>query len=309
MANGRAIVEPPVFTPLRFGLLSVSQDRTAEAPGHWSAGITWQSHCPDADSTYDLCLTEAGPGAEEPPDKADTTEFLLRGATPFAVYARFSCSPAGFYERAQQLAEQAIVRAEGHEVERVFDTGVAASQSGETTVFPHLRADAEVFDDTGAMLQSDAEVITSNGLDVVEALGRLEAALADCYHGQGVIHVPSALAAEMAAQQLLVRRGDQMTTVTGHRVALGSGYSGAAPDGTSTDGVLWMYATGAVFHYRSGVTVFDRTDSFDRERNTLSALAERRYVIGWDCCHFAVPVVAGGVPSGAFDSALPELLE
>lgn len=323
MANKRVIIDPPPFSPLQFGLLSAAIDRTPDAPDKWRAGVSWQSHCPSADGTYDPCLTvtrDAEDGTttsepDDPPEKEPTTEredeegegvYFLRGATPFTVYSRFDCNPIGFWERAQDLAVQAITRVEGFEVERIFDTGTAPTQGGaEETAYPHLRDDEPLVDDTNATLQTVADVITSNPVDIVEAIGRLESALAECYHGRGVIHVPSVLAAEMTRHSQMTRRNEQLVTPSGHRVALGTGYSGASPSGVSIEDVAWVYATGAVFYYRDDVRVGTLVDMFNRSNNTVQAIAERTYVFGWDCCHLAIPVHVGGIVAGEFDSAGP----
>lgn len=314
MSNKRVLIGPPPFSPLSFGLLSAAIDRTADAPDHWQMGVTWQSHCPDADGTYDPCLTETrslespeetAPVATEPPTKEPTTEFFLRGATPFTVYTRFDCNPIGFWEQAQELAAQALTRVESHQVERIFDTGVAPRSTGAVeTAYPHLRADTGLVDSTGATLQSAAVEVTGSPLDIVEAIGRLEDALASCYHGRGVIHVPAVLAAEMANKSLMTRRGEIFISPMGHRIALGTGYSGCAPDGVCADDVSWIYATGAVFYYRSEVRVGQVVESFDRSQNTLQMIAERTYVVGWDCCHLAIPVHVGGIVAGGYDTYL-----
>lgn len=302
MANRRALVEPPPFTPLRFGLVSAALDRTVDAPSHWGAGVTWQSHCPSADATYDECIVaidESLPA--EPPEKDATSGFQLRGATPFTVFARFDCSPVGFWDRAQALATEALTRAESFRVERVFATGVAPVGGGAPeTVYPHLQANAPVEDDTGVLMQPDVEFASIETLDVVEGLGALERDIGECYHGQGVLHVPAVLGPALAHHSLVTRQGDALFTLNGNRVVLGSGYPGAAPDGTIEDGVAWVYATGAVFYYRGAVTVSQISNSIDRSTNTVEALAERTYVIGWDCCLLAVPIATGGVPVGAF---------
>lgn len=313
MANKRMLVEPPAFTPLRFGLLSAATDRTAEAPSnHWATGVTWQSHCPGTDGTYDECLTVMRDGSDpstvdpdpppEPPDKEATTGFQLRGATPFTVIARFDCSPVGFYDRAQALATEALTRAENFRVERVFATGVAPTAMGSTeTVFPHLQTTGPLTDDTGVLLQPDVEFASVETLDIVEGLGALERDLGECYHGVGVLHVPAVLGPALATHKLVTRQGEALFTLNGNRVALGSGYPGAGPGEAPQDGVAWVYATGAMFYYRSNVVVTRVTDSLDRSKNTIEALAERHYVIGWDCCLLAVPISTGGVVTGAFN--------
>lgn len=305
MANGRQLANPPVFTPLPFGLLSAAVDSTATAPTHWRAGITWQSHCPGADGTYDPCQAlSAGGAVGDPPLKVATSEFLLRGATAFTVYAKFHCSPVGFWDNANAMATEALTRVEGREVERIFETGVAPRTGGSTdTAYPHLQADDEFEDDSGVLLQSAADVITTTPVDATEAFGRIEAELAECYAGVGVLHVPAILSGEIQARALAQARGSQLTTLMGNRVALGAGYSGAAPDGTIADDVAWIYATGSVFYYRGEINVMDPVETFDRSVNTVEAMAERTYLFGWDCCHLAIPVYIGGIPAGEFNSA------
>lgn len=321
MANGRALIEPPGFAPLQYGLLSAANDRTPEAAGaRWEAGVTWQSHCPAAGSSYDPCLTvirdDVDPeqtSTDPPPapaDKTPTSELFLRGATPFATYARFDCSPVGSWNdaRAVGLGEQALARSEARQVEQIFATGMLLDESAldVEVVFPHLQADTPLLDDTGAVLQTVATVLSTDPLDVVEAVGTLESALGGCYGGQGVLHVPASLGASLAAENLLTRQGAVLRSPANHLVALGAGYPGDSPQGADSAGFTWIYATGAVFYYRSPVQVHGNVDSFDRARNTVEAIAERRYVLGWDCCHFAVPVTVGGVPAGESGTAALE---
>lgn len=81
------------------------------------------------------------------------------------------------------------------------------------------------------------------------------------------------------------------TTSAGSKVALGN-YPGTAPNNIEQPGVTWVYATGEVFFQRETTpTVFTNVASLDRSVNTLSVLAERTYVIGWDCCLLAIPII------------------
>jgi hypothetical protein len=294
MPNGRVIVETPAFSPLQYGLLNAATDATQGAPSHWTAGVTWRSYCPvDGDTTYDPCLTT---GAGEPAEKAETANYSLRGAEPFAVYARIDCSAPGFWDVAQEAAREALDRVEERQVAAAFESGTVGGDAD--TLLPHLAADAAVEDDTGAVLQTVATEIGAVGapLDVVEAVGELEAALGTCYDGQGVIHVPAILAAALEAADLIRREGDQLLSPLGHRYAISSGYSGVGPDGVVTADVAWMYATGAVWYYRGTTLSIAPIEAFDRSVNTVEALAERVMLVAWDCCHFAVPVTtAGGV--------------
>lgn len=310
MANFRQIVDPPSFTPLPFGLWTVVE--TPPLPDHWQQGITYEPMCGISVTgvgalTYDECIvvSGAGGGLVAPPDFTNNMTQSPRGAQPFTTYAEFDCATVGL-QNAQVLAERALAMVEPWQVERAFWTGLAG---GQTVVFPHLAANAQVLDATGILLQSAAVQVTgassvgvSGDLYNIEtALGLLEAALANCYDGVGVIHVPQLLLPTLDAWGVIRQQGAVMKTLNGNKVAVGAGYPGTGPDGASRLGnMCWMYATGNVFGFRSDVRVRapdTSAASLDRSTNTRKMIAERTYVLGWDCCHFAVQT-ALGVPRG-----------
>jgi len=92
--------------------------------------------------------------------------------------------------------------------------------------------------------------------------------------------------------------GSQIITKAGNLVAAGAGYPGTGPDGTILQGAAWIYATGQIFAYRTAPEAFDFKTTVDRAENTVKTIVERTYVLGWDCCHFAVPVSVGGIVTG-----------
>lgn len=308
-------VESPDFTPLPYGLWSVVQDRSASAD-RWRSGVVWQPICGTAVTTYDECVVVTGTGLPPapPPAKAATHTIAARGAQPFTVFAEIDCSPVGFVndpferENAQNAAKVALSQTEMIQVERAFWTGIAGGTNG--VVLPHLAASSSQTVDR-IILQTAATTVTgSTVLDVVEALGYLESRLDACYGGVGVIHVPDILFEALVAQHLVVPvggpNGPRLQTQRGNLLAVGAGYPGTGPDGTLTPNAVWMYATGAVFGYR-GVepdpqgnmqAAYNVRDWLDRSENTMKVLAERTYVIGWDCCHFAVQVSLGGIVTG-----------
>src|SRR5262245_41209948 len=174
----------------------------------------------------------------------------------------------------------------------------------QTMVYRPLAAASQIVDESTIILQTAAQMVSGNAVyDIVEGLGRLEGQLAACYDGQGVIHVPVALASTLIAWNLVEPRNGQMVTTTvGNIVIFGGGYTGTAPSAPldpSPATTQWIYATGAMFIYRSTATVFPIRDSFDRAENTVKAIAERTYVLGWDCCHYAVQVSMGGEVAGS----------
>lgn len=287
-------VDPPSFTPLPYGLLSTLRDRiVSSADLHWQHGIKYETLCASSSSTYDECLVVSGTGVAPaaPPEKAATAEIMLRGATPFTVYAEVDCSAPGFWDRAEESVLGIISQSEQRAVENALWTGRV---QGAHVVHPHLASNAELYDDaisptgTDVLLDTAASIVVS-GVGAVSSLGALEDALADCYDGVGVIHIPRSLVYELTNINAITLVDGKYVTANGNIVVVGSGYPGTAPDGTGTE---WMYATGAMMIYRSVVRVFRPRDSIERDTNTVRAIAEITYVIGWDCCHLAASIAA-----------------
>lgn len=295
MSNSmRLHVDPPTYTPSPFGLLAVADIRQDDS--HWQMGVSWEDICGGTGTTVADCDTSAPvvTGSGMIPVKAPTTQRTLYGATPFTVYTEIDCSPPDFYDNAESLTQQALNRFESFQVERTFWTGIAMdrNQTGgfQNAVLPHLAANAaitETYQGRTTTLQMASTVVTGVPLNVVDALGALEGALAGCLNGTGVIHVPQSLAPTLAL--ILTRQGNKFLTPNGNVVAIGSGYPGTSPTGTAPAlGTAWMYATGPVFGYRSTPKMYaSPTQSFDHSVNTMKAIVERTYVLGYDCCNFA----------------------
>lgn len=287
MVNRRQIVDPPTFTPLPYGLLSVAQ-HPANADGHWQNGVTYQSRCLNAgDTTYadDCGMAVTGTGPAPPaPDLSDNVDLTTRGATAFVAYAEFDCAPVGMPD-ALKIAQDALAQSADYDVERAFWTGKAANTS---VVFPHLAATADVFDGD-ILLQSTATVAATGTPAPSVALGLLEQAIGDCSNGQGVIHVQRKVLPALFKAQVVEVRGGVLVTKSGNLVAAGSGYPGTGPSGQAiTSTTSWMFATGPVFAYASETRLNDLRSALDRTTNTVKYIAERTYVLGWDCCHAAV---------------------
>lgn len=302
MAGPRDVVDGPTFTTSPYGLWDAVQ-KPSPQNSHWQNGITWIERCPAADTVYDECIAVTGTGGAPTPQAAKAATFgqTTRGATSFATYAEFDCAPVGLTE-VERIANDALDRVEQYQVERAFWTGIAGKTAtnnvSQVTVFPHLAADTPLTATDGAVLQSAATQLVTGGGDVAHVLGNLEAQLADCYHGQGVIHVPAEALPTLVAWKQVYREGEALYTIKGNRVVVGDGYTGSSPSGAAaSDGTSWIYATGAVFGYRAEVPVIRRpVEGFDRIENTYKMIAERVYVLGWECCHLAT-LVTLGVPT------------
>lgn len=293
MAGPRLTVDPPAFTPQPYGLMSVVSTVSANTP-HWQNGITWQSRCmsPMGNATYDECIAVTGIGdpPPEPSAKTENVELIDRGATPFTVYAKFECSTTSVAD-ANKIATDALARSETWQVERIFWTGIV---DGKVIAFPHLAATTPLDDAQGIMIQSAAITVTGSPVDIATGLGLLEAELADCYNGVGVIHVPIELLPTLDAHGLVKATNGILKTLNGNLVAVGAGYTGSSPAGVApATGTTWMYATGALMMYRGDVRIAPLNDSINRANNTVKMIAERTYVLGWDCCHAAVLIDIG----------------
>lgn len=311
MAGARQIVDPPSFTPVPYSLLTTVDWRT-DPGSHWQNGITYQPTCGVSTTgvgatNYDPCIAVTGSGGPPPsgPGFTNLVSVAPRGATSFVVWTEFQCSTISGVE-ALDAAKRALAIAEPWQVERAFWTGLAGGPVGtQTVVFPHLAASSQVLDAQSITLQTAATIVTGSSVGVTgdlsnleTQLGLLEQALANCYDGIGVIHVPEL--AIPSLKDMIEGNGPVLRTLNGNLVAAGAGYPGTSPNGDARAGnKVWLYATGALIGYRSEVRVRapDAAQTIDRSTNTRTMIAERTYVLGWDCCHFAAQATLGA-PGG-----------
>lgn len=298
MAGPRNLVSPPTFVDRNFGLMSVVQARFDDPDEHWRNGVTFQDICGLAGTTFDpFCVS--GTGA---PLKTANVTVQTYGALPFNVVAEVNCSPVGYSQQEQQSrAVDALTRNESFQVEQAFWTGAVGGVGPAIyQVSPHLAANENVTDSLGIRLQCAATTVSGSVvLDIVEGIGRLEAAMGRCYNGQMTIHMPMVLGEALLSNYSAEVFGSQIKTRAGNLVALGAGYTGTGPDGTSIPNAAWVYATSPVFAYRSSPETFAFREELNRTNNTVQTIVERTYVLGFACCCFyAVPISVGGYTTG-----------
>ena len=228
-----------------------------------------------------VTITEA-PGAIGLPKTLVNNSGGIGVATPFTVYGSFTCSPVGYPDQAvQDLATTHLLTREEARVEQAFWTGDLGN-------IPSL-ADAATTDLTPV----------GGATDLNFGLAMLEEWIVYTYGSLGVIHMPRGAALIGLGAYLLDITGGRLTTRLGTPVAAGGGYPGTSPAGVATNGEeIWLYATPAVFGYRS--EVFTSGPQLDRGTNTLTAVAERSYVLGFDPCGVAA-ILVGGVPHVVVD--------
>lgn len=298
MAGPRVLAKPPTFVDRSYGLLSVVEARYDADDRHWRNGITYQDICNMGGTTYDPFCLASGTGTT-PALKAANVFNTTYGATPFTVVAEVDCSPVGYSQDEQRARGiDALTRVEPYQVELAFWTGQAGGDAN--IVYPHLAADAAVTDTTilpNATLQCAATPVSGvAAFEVVEAIGRLEAAMGACYNGQITLHVPLVLAERFISSAMVAPNGPVMMTKTGNKVAFGAGYPGTNPSQAATPvGTAWVYATAPVVAYRSAPETFAFREEFDRSSNTVKTIVERTYLLAFPCCCiYAVPVLLGG---------------
>jgi hypothetical protein len=297
------VVDGPRFTPLGYGLLAAAQVVDDPNP-HWQVGTKFQPDACDAGKAVTTFCVAGGPATGTGEKIPTVTGAGSSAAEPFTVYAFHNCSPVGWGDDLtdyQARATRQLDRGEGRVVERMFWTG---TPDVGPTIFPHLAHDATVTataDGASTVtLQTAASVVTGGtAVTPVVALSLLEGALASCYGGEGVIHVPFAAVALLAEHGLLRVQGPQLRTLGGHIVAAHAAGSTHGPNGSpASAGEAWWYATGAVVARRSAIKptgVRSARDFLGRRDNSTVFVVERTFVIDWDCCHFAAQVdMAGG---------------
>lgn len=294
---------PASYVPLRYGLLDVAQQ--PPATGRWRMGFVRDpADCLEGVSMQGLpCVTGA------------TTPEVTGGppfpqSDPFIVAAWRPCTLVGDddVEELRTETEAILTNGESRAFERVAMRGLTTTG---VVVYPHLAADTVVSgspwnNEAGSrpVRQTAATAVTSGPVDVVEGLGLLEAYLAECYGGEGVIHVPRQALAHLGAYNLVDRDGQQLRTLGGNLVAAYSAPrqtfapSGAPPGA----GEAWLYATGAVYAWRGPIQRnAEATAEFlgiAGARNDNYYVAYRTYAWSWDCCHLAAQVTLGGVVGG-----------
>lgn len=288
----RMLVDPPRRQPMPYGLFTAVDERVVDDP-HLLAGVEYMPLCGGSGTTFDWCVT-GGPG----PGFYGTAARTFRAATPFTVFSEVDCAPVGTWDQEREDARSILQATEQYQVENAFWTGAVGGLANQA--YPHLAASSAlttpvVTNGLQVTLQTQAVIVSGGPLSAPAAIGQLEGALAACYDGQGIIHAPETAIPALANLNMLKERGGKLYTQNGNIVVAGAGYPGTSPSGaTPQPGTTWLYATGQIFMYRGAVQDVAREEaSLDRSINTLKMRAYRTYVLGWDCCHFAVQINAG----------------
>jgi hypothetical protein len=282
----RRVAVPGTAAP-RFGLESVVQWLPAD--DHVFMGVQFEHlRCDAAHITAALQCDDADESPFGVP-KTTTPGVPLVKASPFAVYGEYECNPvARPLSEAFELASAHLESGRGRAIERAVQFGEAGNEP---------------------TLANDAVDITPAGgpVSLVDAIARLEQYLGANYGGTGVLHMDRRLAAHAISDYLVVPVGDTLQTSLGTLVAAGAGYDNAfgpdeSPSESPAAGSIWIYATGAVYGWRSDVGYIPDSPSgaVDRSTNTLRVLAEQTFVVAWECVTAAIQVDPTALGIGGF---------
>lgn len=255
------VAAPPVV-PYRYGLFSVVSPRNAELTPtgaieeHWRAGIVWQSQaCKDGGITQGPCIDAEGPFALslDPSGCSDRQTF-----DPFTVYVYNTDSIPG-YTLTDHLA-QTVERLTNNEQRLVESATVSTLQACVTAA--NTNTDLSAY-------------------DPLFALGYIEQQLAENYGGTGVLWMDRQTTTFL--WENLRVEGARLVTTTGTPVISYSAPVASPPNTTAP-----IYATGTPVMYRGDVDV--REVAINKAINEVSYIAQRDYVLGWDCVCYSATV-------------------
>lgn len=273
-------VEKPTSTfPLRYGLFQAALgplDMPVHArngglqyiTGTCGEGFGYEIACIDAQADKSAAWTENG------------SETVV--GAPFMVFATMQCGSAGTdFAEQRQLVIDRLRSVEQSVVEEVFSTSTFGQSPGLTA------ADGII-------------TVTGAGDTVVNVLSELERARYCGFTGNtaqygqpGVLHVAIPVFNELKSQHVIEFDGTRWRTPMGTVVSSGC-YANNDPAGVApADGVFWMYITGQTTIWRASdgdIQVAPVEGSLNRTTNQYMMLAEREYIVTYECGGFAKAV-------------------
>lgn len=256
---------------LPFGLFSVASPTNADP--HALSGVEWETE--SCDPTYGIA---GGPcetvGQIEAKDITNPGSSLV-SADPISIYTLRSCRAVGDLARAKDRAVAHLVGVEERAIE--------------THLWGLMNADA------------DAVNLTPSGpLEPLAGLALLEQSMAQGTTGGITIHARRDAATVLAEKARVRRHGNRLETELGSLVSAGVGYGSTGPDADASGepdaapaGTAWVYATGALRIWRSVAEVRGPFMQESPRDNTHMTLAEKTYVVGYECAPRAVLINLG----------------
>jgi hypothetical protein len=274
------VAKPTASLPLRYGLFQAAIG-PLDLPVHGRNGGVH----------YELGLCGEGFGyeveciADQNSKAAAWTENGLTSVTglPFIVFATMQCGSLGYtFEEERAFVLERLKGVEQAVVEELFSTSTLGQGPGLVTA-------------------DGITTVTGAGDTVGDVLSELERARYCGFTGNltqygppGILHVAIPVFNELKVEHLIEFDGTRWRTPIGTVVSTGC-YANNDPAGAApADGVFWMYLTGQTTVWRtpdSQVQIAPVEGSLDRATNQFMMLAEREYVVAFECGGFAKSVI------------------
>lgn len=272
------IEKPTPSMPLRYGIFAAANG-PLELPVHArNGGIRYVTSLCDDGFGYEIACIGA--------TASKTTEFSLGTTTvtglSFIVAATVTCGAVGYtYEEQRAFVMERLRGVEQGVVESIF------SQS--------------TFGQAPGLITGDGiTTVTGAGDSVGNVLSELERARYCGFTGNvarygppGILHVAIPVLNALKENHLVEWDGTRWRTPMGTVVSAGC-YANNDPAGAApADGVFWMYLTGQTTFWRtpdSEVQIAPVEGSLNRTTNQMLMLAEREYVVTYECGGFAKAV-------------------
>jgi hypothetical protein len=272
------VPKPTPDMPLRYGILqaAIRQD----LPLHARSGGLQYTHamCGDGFGYALVCP----PSAQASKNTAAGTGVENVLGSPFIVFATLRCGPVGETQQDfESLVVQRLRSVEQGVVEEALSTGG--------------------FGQDPSLLAADGIVtVAGGGTTVSDVVSELERAMycstTGVSSGYGVpayLHMPIPVFNELKTLHMIDFDGTRWRTPIGTVVSTGC-YAGNDPAGAApAAGTFWIYITGQTTVWRtpdSEIFVSPIEGSLNRTTNQMQMLAEREYVVTYECDGFAKPV-------------------
>lgn len=271
------ISSPFPSSPLRYGILQAALG-PFDLPVHArNGGVRFVS--PLCGEGFGYTVACIGATASKAASFGDASNTIT--GTPFIIFATMQCGTVGFtHEELTAMVVERLKSVEQAQLEEMFSTGA----NGLT---PAL------------LTTSGISTVAGGGVTVSDVTSELEramycgGALNTQYGPNAMLHVPIPVFNEMKTFHLIEFDGTRWRTPMGTIVSAGC-YAGNGPDGVApADGTFWMYITGQTAIWRtpdSDIEVAPVEGSLNRTTNQMLMLAEREYVMAYECGGYAKAV-------------------
>ena len=260
VANSRVYINAPTSTLPRYGLFSVATGPLPIPDIHAEGGgLEWQTG---------LCALPYG-YAIDCADITPVAKTYLAGPTtvnadPFVLVSSLECGSVGMDEATMRriLTERMNAGAQAA-IENIFSS--------------------ELFGQAPGLANATGVATLTAATSFAGAIGALESWLYARYGPAGVIHIPATYAFQVQSGGGLRWDGRKWLTPLGTSVSFGN-YSGLAPGGGAPVGDTTFYITGQVTIWQSPTDQMPSlAEALNRSTNQVDAIAERVYLLGYDC--------------------------